>query len=150
MDKKAQFDIGHEVITWFPRIFILSIVLLVLIVGIVFHTSREIKTTDFEGFLLSSYFLYSNCLAYNNQPGIIDMAKFNSECQLNHDTAAKLTLSYEGKEFTKLINKEMYEDKAALCINKKFSCYSKKEYVLAMDNKLKGATLVIDSITKNG
>jgi len=149
MDKKAEFDIGHEVVVWFARIFIIAIVLMVLIVGVIFHTSREITTADFENFLVNNYFLYSACLTYNNQPGTVDLSKFNNECLLNDNMAAKLTLSYDGKELAKVINKEMYENKDVLCINRAFSCTSKKEYVLVMDNKLKGTMLTIDSIIKN-
>ena len=149
--KKGVFEIGHELVMWFWRIFIVTIILLVIIAGVTVNLSRKVEIGSFENYLIINYLLYSDCLT-NKVPGVIDLSKFGNDCIFYDRAGINLTLVYENKYKTKIFNEEFYKNNAPFCKlkTKDFICYSEKKYVLVRDgNVIKRGLLIINNIIKN-
>ena len=148
--KKGQFEIGHELIMWLWRFFVVAIVIFVLILGVTVQLSRKVNIGDFENYMLINYIMYSNCIT--SHPGIIELTKFGSDCFSYDRAGVNLTLLYEDKTKEKIFNKVYYNDNTPFCglKTKDFSCYSNKEYVLVKDgDALKRGVLIINTVIKN-
>lgn len=137
--KKGQFNIALDMPTWFLRIAILIIILLVIVGGMSMVLSRKIDIKKFESQLIM-YDIY-NCLAYNNHLGIIDPSKLDKleNCFDFGNLEINITLrDMNGKALNeKYINKDKFDADFPLCNvkieNEKLDCYSSSDYLLLID-----------------
>ena len=143
--KKGQFVSTSELIMMIPRLFIVTLVVVVVIIFVAINSGVDIKSINTEGRLLEYRLLNSEqCFSYEEEgkyyPGIVDLDKFKQstvENCANYKGNKGYVLSlktFEGEVLSEdIVFNEEFANYVVLCDqfkDRNFDCYLNEEYVL--------------------
>ena len=146
--KKGSYILGMEILQAIPKLFLVSLTLIVFMAALGYYYFIDVDVRDIESMSLAARFFYSkNCAAYDDgiriYPGIIDLNKFDEKTLLNcYDLSSnKVGMVFElfDNENKLIKNVKISSIAPELCDikNKNFYCYKRSQGVLYFDGDLK-------------
>ncbi len=157
--KKGAATLGENLGDWLINILIIFIVVGVITLTIIFHSSRKIDITETEVDSITNYLLNSDCITLKDirtYPGVIDVEKLKNLKCLEKDKVAVnislLTLDRRIVIISKTVNEELFKLSNPFCElkSKSFDCSKRNAYVLIKDNnQIKEGVLSLEFIRTN-